>query len=167
MRALLITALALAACDDSAPGSPVAGPRIIAVIADPPTIAADATTHLSVLTAIDGFPAPADAVMWRACSPYALVVDPVRDCAGDAALELALDADGDAVLDVAALAAKFDIVLPSITSADDPCGEDVLAVSVVVEAEVAGERLIAVKSVEVGVAPPVRTNPRRAPRTPR
>lgn len=158
-RALVCTVLALAACDDGPPGSPVAGPRIIAVIADPPTVSTDGTTHLSVITAVDGYPVPADAVTWRACSPYTLVVDPLRDCAGDRALELAVDAEGRAVLDVAALAERFDVVVPSIPGADDPCGEQVLPVSIVVEAELAGQQLIAVKTVEVGVAPPVRTNP--------
>ncbi|MDX2091049.1 MAG: hypothetical protein SFX73_24530 [Kofleriaceae bacterium] len=157
--ALLVAAFACVACGDADPGSPVSGPRIIAVVASPPTIAVDGTTRLSVVTAIDGFPVPADAVAWRACSPYALVVDPVRDCTGETALALAADAEGHAVLDVAALAARFAIAVPSSSRVDDPCGEQVLPVSVVVEAELGGARLIAVKTVEIGVAPAARTNP--------
>jgi hypothetical protein len=157
--ALFVTVLALAACDDSPPGSPVAGPRIIAVLADSPTIAADGTTRISALTAIDGFPAPADTVSWRACSPYALVVDPVRDCTGDTALALAVDGDGRGVLDAAVLASRFEVAVPHIPGADDPCGDQILPVTIVIEADVGGQRLIAIKTVEIGVAPPVRTNP--------
>jgi hypothetical protein len=155
---LALAALALSACDDSAPRTLLDGPRVVAVIAEPPTVSATGTSTLTLVTALDGLPTAPDSVSWRACSPGRLVVDPVRDCAGDTAEPLPVDDQGRAIVDVAALAARFGVPLPPAMG-DDPCGRAVIPLTIVVEAELAGARLIARKQLAVGAAPPPRVNP--------
>lgn len=160
--ALLLVGLAAGAagCEDSIPGSVLAGPRVIAVIADPPVIAPDMTAALGVVVAIDGTPVPPAATRWRVCAPSAVIVDPVRDCVGDRALVLPTGGDGGTGLDAAAVLAWSGVVLPD--AGDDPCGRAILPVVVVVEAELAGARLVATKQVWIGLAPPPRSNPQIA-----
>lgn len=158
MRAtLLFAGVVLAACSDTVPTTLLDGPRIVAVIADPPTAAVDGTVSLTLVTALDGAPATPDVVRWRACSPATLVVDPARDCVGDRAEPLSVDVEGRAWLDVGALARRFEIPLPPVS--DDPCGRAIVPLMIVVEAELGGARLIASKQVIVGQRPPPRTNP--------
>jgi hypothetical protein len=154
---LLALVATLAGCDGDAPGSLLDGPRVIAVIADPPTVAVNGVARVELISTIDGFIAAPDAVAWRACSPRAVIVDPVRDCAGDAALALEVDEHGRAIVDVAVIAARFGIPLPP--AMDDPCGRQVLGITIVVEVQLAGSRLIARKQLWVGASPPPRQNP--------
>ncbi len=157
--ALALAAAATAACSDDATTSLLDGPRVVAIVADPPTVAADGVAQLALVTALDGAPAAPDEVSWRACSPAWPVADPVRDCSGDRALALPVAPDGRAVVDVAAVAARFGLALPPAPADGDPCGRAVVPVTIVVEAELGGARLIARKQLDVGAAPPPRTNP--------
>lgn len=151
-----LAATLLGACSDGPPGTVLDGPRVMALIADPPTVGIDQVATVSLVTAVDGVLTPASSPRWRACPPWAVVADPVRDCA-DGAIELAVDAEGRAVFDAGALAAAWGVTPPP--APDDACGEAVVDVIVVVEADLAGARLIATKQVEVGAAPPARRNP--------
>ncbi len=146
----------LGACSDGPPGTVLDGPRVMALIADPPTVGIDQIATVSLVTAVDGVLSPAAAPRWRACPPWAVVADPVRDCA-EGAIDLAVDAEGRAVFDAGALAAAWGVTPPP--APDAVCGEAVVDVIVVVEADLAGARLIATKQVEVGAAPPARRNP--------
>jgi hypothetical protein len=157
MRVLACLIVApLAACDASTPRTLLDGPRVLAIVAEPPVIALDTTTRLAAITALDGLPAVPDRIEWRACAPWAVVVDPVRDCAGEAALALATDADGGAVLDPEEIAAGFSITLPTIPPA--ACAAPTPALTVVAELELAGVRLIAKKQVPIA-ATADRANP--------
>lgn len=151
---VFVLALVLAACEDSAPMTLLDGPRVVAIIADPPVVSTSATAALTLVTALDGLPASPDRVSWRACSPAWPVIDPLRDCVGE---PLPTDAEGRALVDVAALAERFGASVPP--SGEDPCGRAVIPLTIVVEAELGGARLIARKQIDIGASPPRRGNP--------
>jgi len=159
---IILVALAVVAgpgCDDAVPGSVLAGARTIAVIAAPPVIALDAASTVTAVVALDGVRAPLEQVAWRACSPWAVIVDPVRDCRGEAAMALTPGAAGDAVVDAAALVQRFGAPPVGSAPASDACPGDVLPVTIVLDGELAGEPVLATKQVRVGLAPPPRRNP--------
>lgn len=151
-RVAICCLLALAACDDETPGTLLDGPRVLALVADPPVLAPDSSSTLTAVTSLDGVPATADAITWRVCSPYAVVVDPVRDCEGSNALVLT-----NAVIDARAVAAHFDITVPP-NLPTDVCTPSPLSLTVVAEIELAGSRLIAKKQIGVA-ATAARMNP--------
>jgi hypothetical protein len=150
VRRAALALLALAACDDSTPGSLLDGPRVLALIAEPPVLAPDTSAELTAVTSLDGAPTAPDAIAWRVCSPYVPVVDPVRDCEGVNALALAVDGDGRVVIDARTVAAHFGITVPPNLPADT-CASP-LSLTVVAEIELAGSRLIAKKQIAVAAA---------------
>jgi len=137
--------LVTAACSDVAPSTRLDGARILAIIADPPVIAPGTTTRLTAISTVDGLPASPDRIAWRACAPWAVVADPLRDCIGDAALALDSDAAGNAVLDIEQVARQFSVDLP--TTAPTGCEIAPPKLTVVADLEVAGARLIAKKQI--------------------
>lgn len=140
--------LALAACADPTPSSLLDGPRVLAIVADPPIVAPDVRTTLVPITTLDGRPTPPDSVRWRACRPWAVVADPERDCT-DGAIALATDPSGGTTLDLELLGA----VVP--TSGPPPvtsglCAPPAMALTLVAEIELAGARVLAKKQLALG-----------------
>lgn len=148
MRRAALLLLALAACDDETPGSLLDGPRVLALVADPPVLAPESSSELTAVTSLDGVPAIPDAIAWRVCSPYAVVADPVRDCAGANALAIDPAADGRVIVDARAVAAHFGITVPA-NLPTDACAPSPLSLTVVAEIELAGSRLIAKKQIAI------------------
>jgi len=170
--ALLAVLLALAACDDGSidPITRITGPRVLAITTEPSALPLDGELALAVLTVdpdgprIDG--RPVDAMRMRACAPWKFITDPARDCAGDDALPLGVDAAGRVVTSAAELATAFPS--PSGVSAPpDPWRAALAAglklrVPIIAEVEVDGQTLVARRDVDVVETTVQRQNPRLA-----
>ena len=113
-------ALALPACDDDEfdPITKITAPRVLAVTSEPTVLAVDGDVRLTAfsvdprgprshLAALDATERPVDAVRMRACTPWKLLADPARDCAGADAFPLSADADGRFALTTSDLIAAF------------------------------------------------------------
>ncbi len=158
MRRAILGLLVLAGCDDATPGTLLDGPRVLAIVAEPPVVAPGTSTRLEAIAAVDGLPVMADRVSWRACAPWAVVADPVRDCAGDAAVELTTGPAGEALIDGDELAARFGFEPPPPPTTTHACAAAAPTLTVVAELELDGARLIAKKDVPIAAAPD-RRNP--------
>lgn len=134
--------LALAACADPTESSVLDGPRVLAVVADPPVVAPGVRTTLVPITTVDGVPTPPERVTWRACRPWSVVADPERDCADG--VTLATGPDGRAVIDPDAFGA-----VPGSSSSDPglACAPPVLSLTLIADVQLAGARLLAKKQL--------------------
>lgn len=170
----------LAACDDAGldPATEITAPRVLAITTEPSALPLDGELALATLTVDPDGPRlgigaeapvegrPVDAVRMRACAPWKFITDPSRDCAGDDALSLALDASGRVVTSAAELEAAFPSP-PGTPAPPDPWRAAIAAgvtlrVPIIAEVEVDGQTLIARRDVDV-VDPTVqRRNPRVA-----
>ncbi len=162
MRARIIVAFALvlAACDGEspAPQSLIAEPRVLAVRAEPPVVAPGELATLDALVVDDRGARLSPPLTWRACDPWRFVLDPDQDCGPEASLPL------DGALDPLAVLARFPPPVgsspPLAASGDECAGRDLsLPLPVVVETDVGGQRLVAIKTVLLVQAPVPATNP--------
>lgn len=142
----LAVMVAVAACEAESfdPRWQLGDPRILAVRAEPPVIAADGEVALDAL-AVDSAGDRIDApVRWRACDPWQFVLDPALDCP--------LPIDG--TLRAGEVLAAFGgdaAPLPPVQL--DPCGDvPELGLPVVAELQLDGLRLVAIKRVPVAIA---------------
>ena len=118
---LLAMAVSASACGDSPelPISRITGPRVLAVLSEPSSLAIGKQARLTVLVVDQfgprqGIPGaagpgdrPIDAVRWRACAPWQFISDPARDCVGSQALALTTIGPGQADISATALEAAF------------------------------------------------------------
>ena len=117
----LTVALSTSGCGDG-PGSPISrieGPRVLAVLSEPSSLAIGKQTRLTVLVVdqfgprqgIPGAAGPGDrpveAIRWRACAPWRFISDPVRDCVGSEAFNLTTTGSGQTDLFASELEAAF------------------------------------------------------------
>ncbi len=180
-RVVLFASLAaLAACDDESidPSTKITAPRVLAITTNPSALPLDGELALTALTVdpdgprigigasapIDG--RPVDAVRMRACAPWKFIADPARDCIGDDALPLRLDASGRVVTSAAELALAFPSP-PGVPAPPDPWRAALAAglqlrVPIIAEVEVDGQTLIARRDVDVVETTARRQNPRLA-----
>jgi hypothetical protein len=121
LLALLTVALCLSACGDSVevPISRITGPRVIAVLSEPSSLAIGKQARLTVLVVDQfgprqGIPGsagpgdrPVDAIRWRACAPWRFISDPGRDCIASDAFTLATIGSGQTDISAAELEAAF------------------------------------------------------------
>ncbi len=177
MPAVLV---ALAACDDAGidPMTRITAPRVLAITTEPSALSLDGELALTALTvdpdgprigiggstSIDG--RPVDAMRMRACAPWKFITDPTRDCVGDDALPLELDAAGRAVTSAAELATAFPSP-PGVPAPPDPWRAALAAglklrVPIIAEVDVDGQTLIARRDVDVVETTVQRQNPRLA-----
>ena len=63
MRRAILGLLVLAGCDDATPGTLLDGPRVLAIVAEPPVVAPGTSTRLEAIAAVDGLPVMADRVI--------------------------------------------------------------------------------------------------------
>jgi hypothetical protein len=127
---VLAVLVALAACDDAGidPITRITAPRVLAITTEPSALSLDGELVITALTVDPDGPRigigastpfdgrPVDALRMRACTPWKFIADPARDCVGDDALQLQVDAAGHAVTSSAELATAF----PSATAAPPP-----------------------------------------------
>ncbi|MBA3391681.1 MAG: hypothetical protein H0T89_03505 [Deltaproteobacteria bacterium] len=175
---VLAVLAALAACDDKGidPITRITAPRVLAITTEPSALPVDGELALTAMTVdpdgprigigasspVDG--RPVDAMRMRACAPWKFITEPARDCVGDDALPLEIDATGRAVMSAAALATAF----PSpagVPAAPDPWRAALAAglklrVPIIAEVEVDGQTLVARRDVDVVEATVQRQNPR-------
>lgn len=148
----LLLTLGLVACDaaDVQPRYRIEEPRILAVRADPPVVELDARAGLTALV-VDSLGAEVDAPLsWRACNPWQFVLDPAADCSAEDSLALT-----DSTLAPRDVLERFPPPPgpgPGESGepvADEGCAEAVptLDLPVVLETEVDGEPLVALKRV--------------------
>ncbi len=118
---LLLVGLSTSACGDSAevPISRITGPRVLAVLSEPSSLAIGKQARLSVLVVDQfgprqGIPGaagpgdrPVDVIRWRACAPWRFISDPVRDCVGSEAFSLTTTGSGQTDLFASELEAAF------------------------------------------------------------
>jgi len=142
--------IALAACADPTPSSLLDGPRVLAIVADPPVVAPGVRTALLPITTLDGQPAAPDSVAWRACAPWAVVADPERDCT-DGALALATEPGGGTTLSLDLLGGAVPTAGTAPADRGD-CAPPAMALTLVAEIQLAGQRLLAKKQLAVGPA---------------
>jgi hypothetical protein len=175
---VLAVLVALAACDDAGidPITRITGPRVLAITTEPSALSLDGELVMTALTVDPDGPRigigasapidarPVDALRMRACTPWKFIADPARDCVGDDALQLEVDAAGRAMTSSAELATAF----PSATAAPappDPWRAAVgaglkLRVPIIAEVEVDGQTLVARRDVDVVETMVQRQNPR-------
>jgi hypothetical protein len=177
---VLAVLVALAACDDARidPITRITAPRVLAITTEPSALPLDGELALTALTVdpdgprigigasapIDG--RPVDAMRMRACLPWKFITDPSRDCVGDHALPLKLDAAGRVVMSAAELATAFPSP-PGVPATPDPWRAALAAglklrVPIIAEVEVDGQTLIARRDVDMVETMVQRQNPRLA-----
>lgn len=171
-RALVVAVIAmLAGCDDDAvdPITRITGPRVLAIVTEPSTLALGGASALTAVTVdVDGprggvGARPVDAVRMRACAPWTFVADPDRDCVGADALVLVPDGDGRMVATAAALEAAFPSP-PGTGAPGAPWGAALAAgltlrVPIIAEVEVDGQTLVARRDLLVVDASVADRNP--------
>ena len=171
---------ALAACDDASidPITRITAPRVLAITTEPSALPLEGELALTALTVdpdgprigigasapVDG--RPVDAMRMRACAPWKFITDPARDCVGDDALPLELDAAGRVVTSAAELATAFPSP-PGVLAPPDPWRAALAAglklrVPIIAEVEVDGQTLVARRDVDVVETTVQRQNPRLA-----
>ena len=118
---VLVVALCARGCGASPelPISRITGPRVLAVLSEPSSLAIDKQARLSVLVVDEfgprqGVPGaagpgdrPVDAIRWRACAPWRFIADPVRDCSGSDAFNLGTTGSGQTDISATELEAAF------------------------------------------------------------
>lgn len=119
--ALVTIAVSTSACGDSVevPISRITGPRVLAVLSEPSSLAIGKQARLSVLVVDQfgprqGIPGsvgpgdrPVDAIRWRACAPWRFISDPARDCIASDAFPLMTIGSGQTNVSAAELEAAF------------------------------------------------------------
>lgn len=180
-RVVVFAALAaLAACDDASidPITRITAPRVLAITTEPSALPVDGELALTALTVDPDGPRigvgasapadgrPVDAMRMRACAPWKFITDPSRDCAGDDALPLDIDAAGRIVISAAELATAFPSP-PGVPAPPDPWRAALAAglklrVPIIAEVEVDGQTLVARRDVDVVETTVQRRNPRLA-----
>jgi hypothetical protein len=164
---VLAVLVALAACDDAGidPITRITATRVLAITTEPSALPLDGELVLTALTVdpdgprigigastpIDG--RPVDALRVRACTPWKFIADPARDCVGDDALQLEIDAAGRVVTSSAELATAFPSA-PGVPAPPDPWRAALgaglkLQVPIIAEVEVDGQTLVARRNVDV------------------
>ncbi len=121
LLAVFTFTLSLVACGDSVevPISRITGPRVLAVLSEPSSLALGKQARLTVLVVDQfgprqGLPGsagpgdrPVDAVRWRACAPWQFISDPGRDCVGGEAFALTTFGPGQTNVSADDLEAAF------------------------------------------------------------
>ena len=121
LLAVFTFTLSLVACSDSVevPISRITGPRVLAVLSEPSSLALGKQARLTVLVVDQfgprqGLPGsagpgdrPVDAVRWRACAPWQFISDPGRDCVGSEAFALTTFGPGQTNVSADDLEAAF------------------------------------------------------------
>lgn len=121
LLAVFTFTLSLVACGDSVevPISRITGPRVLAVLSEPSSLALGKQARLTVLVVDQfgprqGLPGsagpgdrPVDAVRWRACAPWQFISDPGRDCVGSEAFALTTFGPGQTNVSADDLEAAF------------------------------------------------------------
>lgn len=180
-RGFVLAMLAvLAACGDDGvdPITKITAPRVLAITAEPSALPLEGELELIALT-VDpdgprsgiGASAPlgghaVDAVRMRACAPWKFIPDPARDCIGDDALALELDAAGRIVISADQLSAAFPA--PPGSSAPPDSWRAALAagvslrIPIIAEIDVDGRTLVARRDIDVVETANQRQNPRLA-----
>jgi hypothetical protein len=166
----LAAAAALGACSDDGfdPITRITAPRVLAVTSEPTVLAVDGDVRLDVF-AVDlaGPLAPlGQATRVRACTPWKLLAEPARDCAGADALPLAPDERGRFTLSTQQLIDAFPPPMSSGATLETlrlalAAGLQ-LSVPVIAEVDVGGETLIARRDLDVAEAVGELQNPRFA-----
>lgn len=166
--------LCVVACADDgvAPITKIEGPRVLAITSEPSAIPLDGVVEFTVMAVDPEGPRgdaitidrPVDAVRLRACQPWTFVVDPARDCVGDAAIALERGDSGRFATSARQLATAFPSP-PSVPPSADPWQAAVAAglalkVPIIAEVDIDGQTLIAKRDVDVVSAETVRGNPR-------
>jgi hypothetical protein len=177
--AAIVGLAGLAACADAEtdPSTRITSARVLAITTEPSTLRLDGEIALVAMTVDADGPRlgvgatqtgerSVDAMRVRACAPWILLADPARDCVGENALPLDVDAAGRVVTSAAQLAAAFPA--PESTSASADAWRAALAAGVtlrvpfVVEVEVDGRILVARRDVSVVDTSESHLNPRLA-----
>lgn len=170
--ARLAVFLALAACGDGTidPITKITGPRVLAITTEPSVLPLDGELAVTVLTVDPDGPRsdgrPIDAIRMRACAPWKFITDPARDCAGNDALPLGVDATGRVEISAAELATAFPSP-PGRPAPPDPWRAALAAgltlrVPIIAEVDVDGQTLVARRDVSVEETTVRRQNPRLA-----
>ena len=172
--------LALAACDDGGidPSTRITAPRVLAITTEPSALPLDGELALTTLTVDPDGPRigigasapadgrPVDAMRMRACAPWKFITDPGRDCVGDDALPLELDASGRVVTLRGGARGCIPVSTWRARAARSmACGthrRSKLRVPIIAEVEVDGQTLIARRDVDVVETTVQRQNPRLA-----
>jgi len=151
-RLSVLLTLGLVACDEveTQPQYLINEPRVLAIQADPPVVELDTSAGLTALVVDSNGDRIAPSLSWRACNPWQFVLDPAFDCAPEEALAL----DGATLLPREVIERFPPPSLPGPGESGVPveqqgCAEAVptLDLPVVLEVEVEGEKLTAIKRV--------------------
>lgn len=117
----IAAAVALGACSDEDfdPITKITAPRVLAIVSEPTALDVDGDVRLEAFTVDLLGPRdaarPVQTLRMRACTPWKLLADPARDCAGADALALSPDENGRFVLSTEALLAAFPPPMGSAT----------------------------------------------------
>jgi len=167
---LSVAAAMLGACSDEDfdPITRITAPRVLAVVSEPTVLAVDGDVRLEVFTVDLAGPLPplGQTVRMRACTPWKLLADPARDCAGADALPLAPDERGRFTVSTQQLIDAFPPPMSTGATLETlrlalAAGLE-LRVPVIAEVEASGEPLLARRDLHVVEEVGTLQNPRFA-----
>jgi hypothetical protein len=173
---VLSIAPALGACSDDAsdPITKITAPRVLAVISEPTVLAVDGDVRIDAFAVDPGGPLgprnglpdarAVQAIRMRACTPWKLLADPMRDCAGADALALSPDENGRFAVSTVQLIETFPPPMsngaPVETLRAALAAGLELSVPVIAEVDIDGETLVARRDIDIAEAVGELKNPR-------